>query len=98
MPNQARKRIRIMKKIKPKFGQIIKWIEPELKDFPPAYYIYLGNRLQKTTRTDDLYTVTMDDQIYIQGCGYCPIDYLLVLDIFSGSNIKIAKPKTGGAV
>jgi len=85
-------------KIKPKFGTVIRWIEPDLHDFPPAYYIYLGNRLQKTTRTDDLYTVTMDDQIYIQGCGYYPIDYLLILDIFSGTGVNVAKPKNGGAL
>ncbi len=85
-------------KIKPKFGTVIRWIEPELKDFPPAFYIYLGNRLQKTTRTDYLYTVTMDDQIHIQGCGFYPIDYLLVLDIFSGTGVNIAKPKNGGAL
>ena len=85
-------------KIKPKFGTVIRWIEPELNDFPPAFYIYLGNRLQKTTRTDYLYTVTMDDQIHIQGCGYYPIDYLLVLDIFSGTGVNIARPNDGGAL
>jgi len=40
----------------------------------------------------------MDDQIYIQGCGFYPIDYLLVLDIFSGTGVNIARPNDGGAL